>query len=97
MTDDDGGSPIDLSYTEPLTGDMGPGKWTVVVLPESSTQLGTAKPVRVAGTIDSHAFEATLLPLGEGRHMLPLNAKLKKQVAKGVGEDVVVHLERRLR
>jgi hypothetical protein len=95
MTNSSEGAPLDLSYYEPLTGEMGPHKWTVVVLPESSAALGTAKPVKVAGTIDSYAFQATLLPLGEGKHMLPLNAKLKKQVAKRAGEQVVVHLDRR--
>ncbi|BDZ47440.1 hypothetical protein GCM10025866_33490 [Naasia aerilata] len=87
---------MDLSYTERLTGDMGPHRWTVVILPGSAEALGTGKPVRVAGTIDTHGFEATLLPLGEGRHMLPLNAKLKKAVGKSPGDEVVVRLDRRL-
>jgi hypothetical protein len=95
MNENATGAPLDLSFAEPLTANMGPNKWTVVILPESGSQLGTSKPVKVAGTIDSHEFQATLLPLGQGRHMLPLNAKLKKQVAKIEGEQVVVHLDRR--
>lgn len=92
MVDTDAGEPIELIFSEPLTGGMGPGKWTVVLLPESAASLGTARPVKVAGTIDGHQFRATLLPLGEGTHMLPLNAALKKTLGKAAGDRVDVHL-----
>ena len=93
--DDADGTPIDLSFGEPLTGNMGPNAWTVVILPDSAALLGTSKPVKVVGTIDAHEFRATLLPLGEGRHMLPVNAKLRKVVGKVEGDAVSVHLSRR--
>ena len=89
------GQQLDLSFAEPLTGNMGPHNWTVVILPGSGELLGTPKPVKVEGTIDGHDFAATLLPLGEGRHMLPVNARLKKLVGKAEGDAVSVHLARR--
>jgi hypothetical protein len=92
---DAAGQALDLTFDEPLTGNMGPHNWTVVILPRSAELLGTPKPVKVEGTIDGHDFATTLLPLGEGRHMLPVNARLKKLVAKTAGDAVSVHLARR--
>jgi hypothetical protein len=91
---DAAGTPLDLTFTEPLTDNMGPNAWTVVILPGSAALLGSAKPVKVAGTIDGNEFSSTVLPLGEGTHMLAVNAKLKKLVSKGAGETVSVHLSR---
>ena len=92
----DGTQQIDTTFTAPIRRDMGPGGWTVVVMPGSGEYFGTRKPVKVGGTIDGHPFEATLLPMGDGTHMVPLRAGLRTAVAKGDGDDVTVHLDRRL-
>jgi hypothetical protein len=36
------------------------------------------------------------MPLGDGRHMLPVNAKLRKVIGKEAGETVSVRVETRL-
>ncbi|MEU4549168.1 DUF1905 domain-containing protein [Nonomuraea dietziae] len=51
--------------------------------------------VKVAGTVDGHAYEATLLPVGGGTHMMPLRAPFRKIIGKSLGEEVTVHLTHR--
>ena len=86
---------INTSFTAPIRRDAGPGAWTIVVMPGSGEFFGTRKPVKVGGTIDGHAFEATLLPMGDGTHMVPIKAALRTAVGKDDGDEVTVHLERR--
>jgi hypothetical protein len=86
---------IDVTFTAPIVRDETKGGWTIVVMPGSSEILGTRRPVRVAGTMDGHPFEATLLPLGDGTHMVPVKAALRKVVGKDTGTEVTVRLERR--
>lgn len=62
---------------------------------DSAAQLGTRRPVKVIGTIDGHAFRATLMPSGDGPHWLPLRADLRDLIGKGRGDVVAVHLNGR--
>jgi len=87
---------IDHTFDAPLVVGQGPGGWTVVIMPDSVEYFGTRKPVKVTGLIDGHPFAATLLPEGDGTHMLPIKAALRKTVGKGEGEIVTVQLEQRL-
>ncbi|HEY5821298.1 MAG TPA: DUF1905 domain-containing protein [Propionibacteriaceae bacterium] len=82
-------------FTATIRQDTSPGGWTIVVMPESGEFFGTRRPVRVEGELDGHPFEATLLPMGDGTHMVPIKAALRKLVGKGGGEQVVVRLRRR--
>lgn len=88
-------STAEADFTAPLRQDTGPGGWTVVVMPGSGDFFGTRRPVKVAGTMDGHAFEATLLPMGDGTHLVPIKAALRAVVGKGPGETVHVRLHRR--
>ncbi len=87
--------PLDARFTVPIRKD---GAFpTYVELPGSADLLGTRRPVRITGTIDGHAFAATLMPSGTGPHWLPLRAALCTAVGKSrAGEDVVVHLLQRV-
>lgn len=85
---------IDTTFTSPITTERNSG-WTCVVMPGSGDFFGTRKPVGVAGTVDGHAFQATMLPIGDGTHMVPLKAALRKLVDKPLGQDVTVHLSQR--
>ncbi|MTD16831.1 DUF1905 domain-containing protein [Nakamurella sp. YIM 132087] len=89
-------APVDpeLAVTATLTCDNTPGGWTVVYLAGSSETFGTRKPVKVRGTLDGHEFRATLLPMGDGTHMLPVRAALRRAVGKSDGADVRVALRR---
>jgi hypothetical protein len=86
---------IDTTFTAPMSRDESIGGWTIVLMPGSCEFFGTRKPVKVAGTIDGHAFAATMLPMGDGIHMIPIKAALRKSVGKEHGADVTVRLERR--
>lgn len=92
------GSPLklNLSFTAPLRQDDTPGSWTIVVLPDSSRLLGTRRPVKVSGEIDGHEFTATLLPMGDGSHMVPVRKALRIAVGKAAGEQVTVRLLERV-
>jgi len=86
---------IDKMFTATIGKDEATSGWTCVIWPESASFFGTRKPVKVAGTIDGHVFQATFLPLGDGTHMLPLKAALMKTLKKQVGDSVEVHLTER--
>ena len=87
--------PIDETFTASITKEANSG-WTCVVMPASGDIFATRKAVKVAGTIDGQPFQATLLPIGDGTHMVPLKAALRKALGKGIGDDVAVHLQQRL-
>lgn len=85
---------ITITFDGPITTERNSG-WTCVVVPDSGHVFGTRRAVKVAGTVDGHPVQATLLPIGDGTHMLPLRAALRASVDKRLGEDVTVHLQRR--
>lgn len=86
--------PLDASFTAPIRKD---GAFpTYLELAGSADLLGTRRAVKVAGTLDGHPFEATLMPSGTGPHWLPLRTALCKAIGKAdAGEQVVVHLAQR--
>jgi hypothetical protein len=86
--------PLDLDFTAPIEKD---GAFaTYLTVPGSAEVLGTRRAVRVGGTIDGHAFAATLMPSGAGPHWLPLRAALCRAVGKSAaGEQVTVQLQQR--
>lgn len=86
--------PLDASFTAAIRKD---GAFpTFLELTGSDTLLGTRRAVKVAGTLDGHAFAATLMPSGAGPHWLPLRAALCKTIGKtDAGEHVEVHLQQR--
>lgn len=85
---------IDVSFDATITNERNSG-WTCVVMAGSGDFFGTRKAVKVAGTIDGHPLQATLLPIGDGTHMVPLRAALRKVIGKDIGDQVNVHLQRR--
>ncbi|MHC5794764.1 DUF1905 domain-containing protein [Lacisediminihabitans sp. FW035] len=87
---------LDYEFEATLVGDMGPHRWTVVKVPGSADFFGTRKSLKVAGTMDGCAFAATMLALGEGVHMIPVTAALRKAIGKDAGADVTVRLLSRL-
>ena len=88
--------PLDASFTAPIRKN---GAFpTYLELAGSDDVLGTRRAVKVAGTLDGHPFEATLMPSGTGPHWLPLRAALCRTIGKsGAGEQVEVRLLERAR
>jgi hypothetical protein len=85
---------IDAVFTATITLEPTSG-WLCVIMDASGDFFGTRKPVKVAGTVDGHPVRVTMLPIGNGNHMLPLNAKLRKTLGKDRGDEVTVHLQQR--
>lgn len=69
------------------------GTWTFLKLPKNaSDQLPSRSMVSVEGTINNHAFQATLEPDGKGGHWLKVSKKLRVEVDAEVGDVVTLDI-----
>lgn len=89
------GQALDATFTARIIADSNSG-WPCVQMADSATFFGTGKAVKIGGTVDGHPYEATMLPVGGGTHIMPLRAAFRKLLTKSVGDDVTVHLTDRL-
>ena len=85
------------TFTAKLQKSPKKGGWTYVVWPESVKFFGTRGLVTVKGSIDCHPFRGSFMAMGNGRHMLPIRAEIRRSIGKEVGETVTVLLDERLK
>jgi len=70
--------------------------WTCVEIPDSAAFFGTGKTVRVDAQIDDVRLENVgAMVTGTGGHMVSLNAKVRAQLGKSLGDVVSVRVVRR--
>ncbi|WP_265521191.1 DUF1905 domain-containing protein [Oerskovia flava] len=90
-------TPLDHTFTAPIGVDVKGETWHCVEMPGSAEFFGTGRAVRVDGSVDGiELSNVGLMVTGTGGHMLSLNAKIRARLGKDLGDEVTVHLRRRL-
>jgi hypothetical protein len=90
--------PLDHTFTAPIGVDIKGEVWTCVEMPGSAAFFGTKKSVRVDIEVDGLTLPSVgFMVTGTGGHMFSLNAKLLKQLGKGIGDTVTVRLLQRVK
>lgn len=87
---------LDVTFTATVERSTATGGWTYVVWPESTTFFGTRARVKIAGAIDGAPIRTSLMPLGDGRHKLPVTGDVLTAIGKTAGDIVPVHLTTRV-
>ena len=90
--------PLDHTFTAPIGVNVKGSMWSCVEMPGSADFFGTKKSVRVDIEVDKISLPNTgFMVTGTGGHMLSLNAKVRKQLGKDIGDTVTVHLLKRIK
>ncbi len=70
--------------------------WSYIEISKRNAQKlnpGSGKSFRVKGTLDTFALGKTsVLPMGDGKFILPINAKIRKGTGKAAGDSIQVQL-----
>lgn len=87
MTNNEVAETILGTFTLTIVADATSG-WTCVQIPDSANLLGTAKALKIRARVNGNPYDATLLPVGGGTHMLPLRAPFRRQHKLEIGDQI---------
>ena len=80
-----------LRFEAPIGVDVKGEIWSCVEIPGSVDFLGTGKSVRVDAQVDEIRLENVgAMVTGTGGHMISINAKVRTQLGKDIGDVVRV-------
>ena len=87
---------LDHTFTGRIVNPEWMPSWTVIEVPGSNELLGTGTSAKVEATVDGIPLTSALMPTGQGYHFISVSAALRKKLGKGLGDEVVVHIAKRL-
>jgi hypothetical protein len=88
---------LNHAFTAPIGVDVKGSMWQCVEMPGSADFFGTKKSVRADVEIDGIPMpNKGLMVTGTGGHMISLDAKIRKQLGKDLGDTVTVRLVRQI-
>lgn len=90
----DSNAPPKIRFTATLLRPAGkPVSWTFLSLPkQASSKLPSRSQVSVEGTFNTHPFQATLQPDGQGGHWLKVDRKLREAAGAAAGNLITLEI-----